>query len=449
MTTVQPTTRYVTVDGSRVAYQDFGSGPVTIVSSAGSFSHTDVVWEDPAGALFYSRLGSFARVIRYDRLGTSNSDPLPPEFEPSHEAYERELGAVLDAVGVDRVTLLAVLDAGPYAIQYAATHPERVDRLILYNTTARLAADDGYDIGLPPDALDAVVDQVIALWGTEDQVAISAPSRAGDARFEAWYAKFLRSIGTPREIAELIRYAIQLDARGALANVAVPTLVMHRTGYPIIGPSHGHYLAEHITGAEYVEIPGVDGPMFWEEPDLLLRTIREFVTEAAPESTTRIATILFTDMVRSTERAESLGDREWGATVAVHRDVIEEAVLAARGQFVKSTGDGAIAVFDDPAAAVSAAGRLRARLGDMGVVVRVGLHSGRIEMAADDIHGLAVHIAARVMDAAGEGDIVVSRTVRDLLLGSSHRFDDLGRHALKGIEGEWELYRLDEGARRP
>jgi class 3 adenylate cyclase len=187
--------------------------------------------------------------------------------------------------------------------------------------------------------------------------------------------------------------------------------------------------------------------MFWEEPDLILRTIREFVAHEETDRTTSIATILISDIVRSTERAESLGDREWNATLAVHLDVTADAVAAFGGAFVKSTGDGAIATFADPAAAVSAATRLQTRLHEMGITVRIGLHTGRVEIEPDDIHGLAVHIAARVLAVAGDGEIVVSRTVRDLLLGSPHRFADLGRQPLKGIEGEWELYRLDEGAR--
>jgi class 3 adenylate cyclase/pimeloyl-ACP methyl ester carboxylesterase len=447
MTTVQPTTRYVTVDGSRVAYQDFGSGAITLVSSAGSFSHTDVVWEDPAAALFYSRLGSFARVVRYDRLGTSNSDPLPAGWEPTLETFARELDAVLQTIGVDEIVLLAMLDAGPHAIEYAVAHPERVRALILYNTTARLGADDGYDIGYPPDEMEALIDQLEALWGTEALVPTTAGSRAGDPRFEAWFGKFIRSIGTPREIAELLRLNINLDARAALARVAVPTLVMHRAGYAVVPREHGRYLADHIAGAAFVEIPGSDGAMFWQEPDLILRSIREFVADDAPESAAQIVTILFSDIVGATERAGALGDREWGATVGVHFAVIDDAVSGCRGRVVKSTGDGVLATFDDPELAVIAASQLRARLADMDITTRVGLHTGRIEVAADDVHGLAVHIAARVMAAAGSGDIVVSRTVRDLLLGSSHRFDDLGRHALKGVEGEWELYRLDEGAR--
>jgi class 3 adenylate cyclase len=447
MTTVQPTTRYVTVDGSRVAYQDFGSGAITLVSSAGSFSHTDVVWEDPAAALFYSRLGSFARVVRYDRLGTSNSDPLPPDWEPTLETFERELDAVLQAIGVDEIVLLAMLDAGPHAIEYCVAHPERVRGLILYNTTARLGADDDYSLGYSPEEIDILFDQLEALWGTEALVPATVGSRAGDARFEAWFGKFIRSIGTPREIAHLLRLNVMLDARAALPRVSVPTLVMHRTGYVLVPRDHGRYLADHIAGSTFVEIPGTDGAMFWEESDLILKTIREFLAEDAPESTAQILTILFSDIVRSTERAEALGDREWGATVGVHFAVIDDAVASCGGRVVKSTGDGAIAAFDDPALAVTAATRMRARLADMGITARFGLHTGRVEIDPDDIRGLAVHIAARVMATAGDGEIVVSRTVRDLLLGSSHRFDDLGRHTLKGVDGEWELYRLDEGAR--
>jgi class 3 adenylate cyclase len=447
MNMVQPTTRYVTVDGSRVAYQDFGSGAITLVSSAGSFSHTDVVWEDPAAALFYSRLGSFARVIRYDRLGTSNSDPLPRGWEPTLEVFERELDAVLGAVGVDEVVLLAMLDAGPYAIEFAVAHPERVQGLILYNTTARFAADEDYELGYSPAEIDTIFEHFETLWGTEGFVALNAPSRAGDARFEAWFGKFVRSIGTPSAISQIMRHQVALDARAALPLVSVPTLVMHRAGWQLMPNQHGRYLAEHIPGARFVEVPGTDGAMFWEEPDLILRTIRGFVAQGSAEDTAQIATILFSDIVRSTERAESLGDREWGITVAVHIDVIQEAVAAFGGTFVKSTGDGTIATFPDPGQAVLAATRLRARLADMDITVRVGLHTGRVEIDAAEIHGLAVHIAARVMAAAGDDEIVVSRTVRDLLLGSSHRFDDLGRHALKGVDGEWELYRLDEGAR--
>lgn len=323
--------------------------------SAGSFSHTDVIWEDPAAALFYTRLATFARVVRYDRLGTSNSDPLPPGWEPTLAGFGQELEAVLDAVGADEVVLMAMLDAGPYTIAYAAAVPDRVRGLILYNTSARFIADDAYPIGFPPDAFEEFVAGLEAQWGTDAQVVLNVPSRVGDTRFALWYSKFVRSLGTPTTHARIMRSLLDVDARPALAGLAVPTLVMHRAGYAVVDLAHGRYLADHIAGARFVEIPGVDGPVFWETPDVILEEIRAFV---APDA------------------------------------------------------------------------------------VRIGLHTGRVEEVDDDVRGLAVHIAARVMAAAPDDEVVVSRTVRDLMLGSGHRFRDLGPHHLKGVDGEWELYAL-------
>lgn len=440
---MQPVTRYVTVDGSRIAYQEFGAGPVTIVVSAGSFSHTDVIWEDPAAALFYTRLATFARVVRYDRLGTSNSDPLPPGWEPTLAGFGQELEAVLDAVGADEVVLMAMLDAGPYTIAYAAAVPDRVRGLILYNTSARFIADDAYPIGFPPDAFEEFVAGLEAQWGTDAQVVLNVPSRVGDTRFALWYSKFVRSLGTPTTHARIMRSLLDVDARPALAGLAVPTLVMHRAGYAVVDLAHGRYLADHIAGARFVEIPGVDGPVFWETPDVILEEIRAFVAPDAPRATVgRISTVLFTDIVRSTEMAESMGDEEWGAVVAVHRTIADAVVDGAGGHLVKWTGDGILAVFPDPEPALAAADRLRGQAGSLGLAVRIGLHTGRVEEVDDDVRGLAVHIAARVMAAAPDDEVVVSRTVRDLMLGSGHRFRDLGPHHLKGVDGEWELYAL-------
>ena len=440
---MHPVTRYVSVDGSRVAYQAFGEGPVTLVVSAGSFSHTDVIWEDPAAALFYTRLASFARVIRYDRLGTSNSDPLPPGWEPTRAAYRRELEAVLDAAGADRIVLMAMLDAGPFAIRYAAEAPERVHRLILYNTSARFLRADDYELGLSEEDLDALLAHVDTLWGTDAQVAINVPSHVGDERFAVWYSKFVRSLGTPTTLVDILRHHLVLDARSALAELTIPTLVMHRSGYAIVPAEHGRHMAEQIPGARYVEIPGSDGPIFWETPDLILDQIRTFVATDAPRAvTTQIATVLFSDIVQSTELAESMGDREWSAVVAVHQTMAERVVDANGGRFVRWTGDGILAVFPDPELGLVAARQLRDTVLAMGIGVRIGLHAGRVEITADDVRGLAVHIAARVMATAGDQEIAVSRTVRDLVLGTDHQFRALGRHQLKGVEGEWELYAL-------
>jgi class 3 adenylate cyclase len=270
------------------------------------------------------------------------------------------------------------------------------------------------------------------------------PSRVGDERFSAWYAKYVRSLGTPTTIVNILRQWMATDARSALGQVAMPTLVMHRTGYTIIPASHAHYMAERIPGALYVEVPGSDGPLFWETPDLLLTHIRDFVVRDAPSTTgvSEFATILFSDIVRSTEMAGSLGDREWSSVIDVHRDVADSVVAGAGGRLVKWTGDGILAVFPDPDVALAAARELDAKSQEMGIVLRIGLHTGRVTVAHDDVAGLAVHIAARVMAVAGGHRIVVSRTVRDLMLGSRYDFRSLGAHDLKGVEGPWELYEL-------
>jgi class 3 adenylate cyclase len=438
---MQPVTRYASLDGARIAYQVFGEGPVDVVLSAGSFSHVDVLWEDPAAALFLSRLAASVRVIRYDRLGTSNSDQLPGGVD-EWASFAGELEAVLDAVGAPRVVVLATLDAGPFAIRYAAEHAARVSKLILYNTTARFEVADDYEIGVAREVLDELLDHADRLWGTDAQVAINVPSRVGDDRFLAWYAKYVRSIGTPTTIVHILRQWMAADVRGALGELTMPTLVMHRTGYSVVPASHGRYLAERIPGAVYVEVPGRDGPLFWETPDLLLSHIRGFVVDDEPAPVSTFATILFTDIVRSTELAGTLGDRDWSSVIDVHREISDSVASGAGGRVVKWTGDGILAVFPDPDAALAAARELDAKSQEMGITVRIGVHTGRVTFAHDDVAGLAVHIAARVMAAAGGHQIVVSRTVRDLLLGSGHRFRDLGARELKGVEGTWELYEL-------
>jgi class 3 adenylate cyclase len=440
---MQPVTQYASLDGARIAYQAFGEGPVDVVLSAGSFSHTDVLWEDPGAALFLTRLSASVRVIRYDRLGTANSDPLPSDLDQA-SGFARELEAVLDAVGTPSVVIVAMLDAGPYAIRYAAEHPDRVSKLVLYNTTARFEVDDDYEIGVARDVLDDFVAEIDREWGTDAQVAINVPSRVGDDRFAAWYAKYVRSLGTPTAVVHILRAWMATDARSVLGQLTMPTLVMHRAGYTIIPAAHSRYIAERIPGATYVEVPGRDGPLFWETPDLLLGHLRDFIVQdvASTPAVSEFATILFSDIVRSTEIAGSLGDRDWSSVIDVHREIADSVVAAAGGRLVKWTGDGILAVFPDPAVALAAARELEAKSRETGIAVRIGLHTGRVTVAHDDVAGLAVHIAARVMAAAGGHQIVVSRTVRDLMLGSGYVFRDLGAHELKGVEGSWELYEL-------
>lgn len=434
----------MTADGARIAYQLFGQGATTLVASAGSFSHTDVVWEDPAAALFYARLSSFARILRYDRLGTSNSDPFPSHWDTTWEGYARELEAVLRVVDAPAVALLAMLDAGPMAIRFAALHPEQVERLILFNTTARFLAGDDYPIGLAPDDYGKMVEAVRETWGTEAQLALNVPSRLGDEAFTRWYGKYTRAIGTPNTVADAMVRMANLDARECLPDLRTPTLVMHRAEYRVIPPSHGRYLADHIPHAAFIEIPGTDGPMFWETPDLILSQIRDFLSgePSAEPPAAQVTTVLFTDIVGSTDRLRQLGDREWTALLGVHAEITTQTVAAFGGWLVKSTGDGILATFPGPESALECAHRIRHLLTDMGIAIRAGLHTGRVETAQGDVGGLAVNIAARVMANAPDGEIVVSRTIRDLLLGSRYKLGYLGTRQLKGVDGEWDLYRL-------
>jgi class 3 adenylate cyclase len=297
------------------------------------------------------------------------------------------------------------------------------------------------------EARAELVGHVDQLWGTDAQVAVNVPSHKGDARFTAWYSKYVRSIGGPTTMTSIMGQTLTLDARDALPRVAMPTLVMHRTGYGVIPVTQGHYLAEHIPGAVFVEVPGSDGPLYWETPELILDHLREFVARDAAASTpvTELATILFTDIVQSTEIATSLGDRDWSSVVDVHRQTATSVVSKHGGRLLKWTGDGILATFPDPLLAIAAADELRSASRAIGISIRLGLHTGRVVAADDDVTGLAVHIAARVMATAGADEIVVSRTVHDLLLGSGQRFRELGRHELKGVEGAWELYALETG----
>lgn len=441
---MHPETRYVTADGARIAYQLFGRGSLMLVASSGSFSHTDSVWEDPGAALFFARLAAVVRVLRYDRLGTSNSDPFPPDWDPGWQGYLEELDAVLAAAGEARVALLALLDAGPMALRFAALHPERVDRLILYNTTARFLQDDDYPIGLAPAAYESIVTALRETWGTEAQMAMNVPSRAGDQAFTHWYGKYSRSIGTPTTMADAMTRMSALDARECLTAISCPTLVIHRSGYPVLPPSHGMYLAERIPHARYVEVPGADGPMYWEAADEILAHIIGFLAQspAEPAPAEAVSTVLFTDIVGSTARLGEMGDTGWGALLGVHDELSARTVAAFGGRVVKSTGDGILATFPGPESAVECAQGIRRTLADMGITIRAGVHTGRVEMRGEDVGGMAVNIAARVMAHAPDGEIAVSRTVRDLLLGSRYRLDSLGLRTLKGVEGEWEIFRL-------
>jgi class 3 adenylate cyclase len=436
---VQPETRYAMLGELRLAYQVVGDGPPDLVVSAGSFSHTDALWEDPTAELFLRRLASFSRLIRFDAAGTAASDRLPPGV--TRPAFADQLDAVLAATGAERVALLASLDAGPNSLCYVADHPDRVNALILYNTTARWRRGEGYDIGVDDESVLALRSQLEAAWGTGDMV-INVPSRLGDARFRSWYAKYLRLLGTPTDVIVALELGLGADATGVLDRIRVPTLVMHRRDWRVLPPSHASYVAKHVPGAELVILPGADGPMYWETPDLILDHLERFVAggRSAGNAGRRLLTLLFTDIVGSTVQAGQLGDRDWSTLLGVHYDVSDRVTERHHGSVANRTGDGVLCTFASPSDAVEAAIDLRAELGSMAIAIRAGLHAGEVESRRDDVSGIAVHIAARVMSEAGAGEILVSRTVRDLLVGSPLRFASVGERPLKGIDEPWQLY---------
>jgi class 3 adenylate cyclase len=437
-----PETRYLRLQGDRIAYQVLGEGAPDLVLFPGSFGHLDIAWEDPGITLFCRTLASFCRLIVFDRRGTGTSDPLRPDPLPPWEAYARELAAVLDEVGAERAALLAEVDAGPTAIFFAATKPDRVSALILAHTTARFVATGDYPVGLPAEVAEALVAQIDQLWGSEALAAMVAPSRAGDERFRRWFAKLNRAGANPRAAQAFLRALLEVDVRPALPLIQAPTLVLHRSDTRLIPVEHGRYLAEHIPRARLVELPGADPTLVWETPELVLDHIEAFLTGvrrvAAP--TRILATVLFTDIVDSTARAGRLGDRRWRELLNVHDEVARRVVQEYGGHLVKTTGDGILATFDGPGRAIHCAAALTDELGGIGVQLRAGLHTGEVELRGGDVGGIAVHIAARVMAAARPGDILTSRTVRDLVAGSDIALRDHGTQPLKGVEGTWQLF---------
>ncbi|HJU01783.1 MAG TPA: adenylate/guanylate cyclase domain-containing protein [Actinomycetes bacterium] len=444
---MQPETMYARVGEDRVAYQVLGDGP-DLVLTLGAFGHVDLQWEDPATALFLRRLASFSRLILFDRRGTGASDPLPEHLPPPWETYAEEVAAVMDATGSDQAALMATTaEAGPMALFFAATRPERTSALILGNASARYVAADDYPIGFPPERAEAIISRVEDTWGTAEPVATAIPSRAGDERFRRWVARMQRSMASPRTAHTVLRALFEVDVRSLLPLIQAPTLVLHRRDFALLPIEHGRYLAEHIPNARLVELPGADGPLTWETPELTLDLVEEFLTgvrRTVPTSRV-LATVLFTDIVASTERASELGDRRWRELLEVHDDLGRRLVEQWGGRVVKSTGDGLLATFDGPGRAIACSVALREQLGDIDLQIRAGLHAGEVEVRGDDVGGIAVHIAARILGEAAPGEILVSRTVRDLVAGSDRALADRGSRRLKGVEGDWQLFAVAGG----
>jgi class 3 adenylate cyclase len=441
-----PETQYATLGDDQIAYQVFGNGEVDLLLVPASGDCIDLRWDYPAYADFLFWLGAQARVISFDRRGAGASDVPSGEPLPSWERWADDARAVLDAVGSERAVIAGAADSGPTAILFAASHPARTWGLILINAAARWVAAPDYPAGLPEEALALASQMVQDAWGTEGLGEWASDLIRQDPDFRRLILRSQRMYMTPREASRVFNFQRSLDVRHALGLIRVPTLVLHREGLqPPLSAEHGRYVAEHIEGARLALVPGRDGMIYTEPTADAFRHIEEFLGElhAAPEPDRALAAILFTDIVGSTERASTLGDREWRNLLESHDVVARTVVHQHRGQLVKMTGDGILATFDGPGRAIRCAMALGDTLRPLGLEIRAGLHTGEVEMRGTDIAGIGVHIAARVIACAQPGELLVSAAVPMLVAGSGIEFDDRGEHELKGVQGPWRLFAVE------
>lgn len=439
---MEPTTGYAQIGDQRVAYSVLGDAPIDIVFTYGFWGSFDVEWEDPARRLFYEQLASFARVIRFDQRGSGASDPIALDALPPWESFADEIEAVMDAVGSDQAGLFAGGASAPVALLFAATRPERVRALMMTMAGVRYLEDDDYPIGWSPEQLAEAMGRFQQGWGSGETFDALFPSRAGDERLRAWYAKFERSISSPRAIEKYQRMLFETDARSLLPMITAPTLVMHARDNTFSPMAWGKYIADHIEGAQFLELPSADVAPFYDTPELALNAIEEFVTGTRTRAPTdrQLATVLFTDIVDSTGRAEALGDRRWRSVLDLHDSLAGDVVADHAGRLIRSTGDGVLATFDGPGRAIRSATALQDGLAGADLQIRTGIHTGEVELRNGGIDGIAVHLAARIMALADAAEILVSNTVKDLVIGSDIGFKDRGAHTLKGIDGVWQLY---------
>jgi class 3 adenylate cyclase len=431
--------RYARNGDAHIAYRIFGAGPRDIVLIPGMLSHVELTWEMlPSYEHLLKRLTAFARVIVFDKRGQGLSDRVA---EYTIEERIGDVRAVMDAAGSARATIYGWSEGGPMCLMFAASYPERTSNLVLYGTFAALKL--GIAGGVSPEAFENILAGVEKDFGTGALVPMNMPSRANDVAFVEAIARIERASASPGSIMALMRANYEIDVRHLLATVQAPTLIMHRVGDALVAVEQGRYLAEHIPGAKYVEIPGTDHTVTDNETqDVIADEIEEFITGERHhiEPDRVLATVMFTDMARSTERLAELGDQRWRELLAGYYTTLRKELATFRGREVNTAGDGLLATFDGPARAIRCAVTMRQKLLPLGVHVRSGLHTGECELIGSDIGGIAVNIAARVVGTAEQDEILVSSTVKDLVAGSGLRFADRGRHSLKGVPGEWQLY---------
>jgi class 3 adenylate cyclase len=437
-----PETRWTkTPDGMHIAYQVIGSGPVDVVFMTSWTGNVEVEWEWPPLARFLRRLASFGRLIRLDVRGSGLSDSAV-RLDPTLEAQAKDLLSVLDAAGSARAALVANNLAGLMAMFFAASYPDRVSALVLDGCYARLARADDIPWGIPGEVLEERLADAGERFGRGFALDFLAPSTLNDPEFVAGWARRARLTVSPAMGLAMARLSVETDVRPLLGAIRAPTLVLYRSGDRFAGKDHARYLAEHIPGATLAELPGVDNLSFVGDIDAVVGEIQEFLTGARhlPEFDRVLATVLFTDIVRSTPKLAEVGDHRWRELLDRHDELATSEIDRFRGRFVTSTGDGILATFDGPARAIRCARAITNGAVKLGLDVRSGLHTGEIEMRGTDVSGLAVHLAQRVCGLAGGGEVLVSRTVTDLVVGSGIAFEEHGTHELKGVPGHWQLF---------
>jgi len=440
---MQPKTEYAKSGDVHVAYQVLGEGPPELVFVPGFVSHVEHFWEDPSLARFLRRLASFSRLAFFDKRGTGLSDRVSDVAVPTLEERMDDVRAVMDAVGFERAAIFAPSDAGSMAILFAATHPQRTTALILYGTFAAGAKEPGYPWGGTPAEWEAAAERWQEKWG---RVVFAlerfAPSKVGDERYTDWFGRLERLAASPGAAATLARMNGEIDVRHVLPSVSVPTLVLHRSGERVVVVEEGRYIAERIPGAKYVELDGADHWPWLGDANSVLEEMQEFLTGTRePTEPERVlTTVLFTDIVGSTERAAELGDRRWRDLVEDHHALVRSELARFRGREIDTAGDGFFASFDGPARAVRCACAITKGVKPLGLEVRAGLHTGECELIGDKVGGIAVHTCARVASLAQPGEVLATRTVKDLVAGAGIEFVDRGVARLKGILDEWQLF---------
>ncbi len=433
-----PETRYARSGGVNIAYQVVGDGPVDLVYVPGFLSHVEWSWEHPPFARFLRRLSSFSRLILLDKRGTGLSDPVVGDASLPERVDD--IRAVMDAAGSERAVVFGVFEGAALGISLAAEQPERVAGLVLYAGLAKFTADEEYPWGWSPAAIQLYLSASEDAWGSGAGAELLVAD--ADERYRAWFARLVRLSASPGMATTLMRMNTGIDVRASLPAITAPTLVLHRTDDPLVDVAHGRYLAEGVPGARLVEVPGADHWPWAGNADPVLGEIEEFVTgaRAAPEPERILTTLLFTDIVSSTERATEMGDRRWRELLEDQRELVRREIERFRGREMQTIGDGFFAVFDSPTRAIRCAAAARDAVRLLGLELRAGVHTGECELIGEDLGGIAVHVAARIQAASGPGEIYVSSVVPDIVAGAAIRFEDRGAYTLKGIDGERRLF---------